>query len=150
MAEAKNSKRTGTAPSVDGVAPDGTTAQAVPAADTPRDAVLEAHAAARGGDATRLRLAQLAAVTPAGSTDPVIKDGTPAYPGPMDGPLPEPGPEDEDVDGGGRQRAQVLFNFYRVNRGEQGRVTARRGQVIRVTVDELERGVALGGLRALE
>lgn len=151
MAEARNSKTSGTAPSVDGVAPDATTAQAVPASDTPKDAILDTQPESRGEDAVKARLHQLAQATPAGEARPLVRNGAPVYPGPMDSPLPEPGPEDLDVRAGGQQRAQVLFNRYRVNLGgDRGRVSAKRGQTIRVSVAELARGVELGGLRSLE
>lgn len=148
---AKESTTQGQAVAADGTGPDATTASAVEHVvdgDAP-----DTQAETRTPDAAALRRAQLAHLAAGtASEDVLVVDGTPVYPGPLDGPLPEAKALDEsgDVDAGGRTRAQVLFSTYRVVLKDGTRVSARRGQIMRVTANELRRGVALGGLRAVE
>lgn len=149
---ARNSAGKGTGPSVDGAGPDATTAQAVPAPDKPVDAVLDTQPELRDEGAVRARLQQLAHMAVGTPDDrPIVRNGAPVYPGPMDSPLPDAEQIDEsnDIEAGGQQRAQVLFNFYRVLQNDGRRVTARRGQTVKVTVDELKRGERIGGLKAI-
>lgn len=103
----------------------------------------------RDDAAKSARLQQLAAMA-VGTEDarPIVRDGQPVYPGPMDRPLPEVEGQDV-VDHGGTKKAQVLFNLWRTRRNGVT-IESRRGDVIKVTAEQLSRGVELGGLKALE